>query len=162
MNPQNASLQQELLRQEETLAANEGELSQATLQLSQADAALTAARERQAAAASATVKTETQDISSKQRQLNYADNIGHKDTLKYRYIPFVGGHNVTLAGHANHDAAEKIRKNATKTKLEKAFDDIKEVAEEAGKKDDDHGGGDHGKKEDHGNGGHGGGGGGGH
>lgn len=157
VNPQNASLQQELQRQEEALAENERELSQATLQLSQADTGLAAARERQTAAASAIAKTETQDISSKQRQLNYADNIGHQETMKYRYVPIVGGHNVTLAGHSNHEAAEKIRKNATKTKLEKALDDIKEATQEAGKKDDDHGG-DHGKKEDSGSGGHGGGG----
>lgn len=161
VNPQNASLQQELLRQESTLATHERELSQATQQLTQADASLAAAREREATATKATVNAAPATLTSKQRQENYAADIEHQEALQYRYVPVIGGHNVTLAGHANHEAAEKIRSNATKSKLEKALDDIKEATEKAGEKEDDHGG-DNKKKEDHGDGGHGGGGGGGH
>lgn len=154
-NPQNASLQEEIVRQEGTLATHERELVQATQQLGQADEALTAARERQTAAMQAKANANPGVLSSKERQQRFADDIEHQETTRYRYIPIIGGHNVTLAGHANHEAAGKIRTNATKSKLEKALDDIKEATEKAEGKGDDHGN-DHGPKKDAG-GGHGGG-----
>jgi hypothetical protein len=135
-NPQDEAAQTQLIQEERLLAKEQQELARADQALSEADKALAqareevaSARENEAAAMSATADTSRAQISAKQRQLNFADNIAHQGTLKYRGIPGIGGHNITLAGHANHEAAEKIRTNANKTKLEKALDDIKEAAE---------------------------------
>lgn len=67
----------------------------------------------------------------------------------------------TLAVHANHEAAEKIKKNANKSDIEKALDTIKEKTDKKEEKhDDDHkddghsggggGGGNHGGGGSHG------------
>ena len=123
-NPQNASLQAELMRQQQILATSEVQASKSTERLSLANAALATATERKAKADAATVNTDRAEVSEKQRQINYAKAIEHRGTsFEVNGRTYRG-----LSAHANHDAASDIIKHAGKSDLERAFDRLNEEA----------------------------------
>lgn len=68
----------------------------------------------------------------------------YKNSAKYEYAENLESsknpiNTFSLGGHANHEAAEKIKKEATKDKLDSIFDDLKGEMTKKGKEGGDHG-----------------------
>ncbi|HEX2792308.1 MAG TPA: hypothetical protein VHO23_01150 [Candidatus Paceibacterota bacterium] len=99
-----------------------------------------ATRERESQAYETEIKRIDDEIGRTQPATIYAENIGHPTNPVVKAI-----NKASLGGHVTHEAREKIKKNGSKSDIDKALDTIKE---NTNKKDDDHGGG-----EDHGSGG---------
>ena len=144
-NPADTTLRAELDAQEATLIKDTQELNKAEEDLKKSTESLARANKNMETANSEKVNTARGEVSEQRRQINYAKTIEHQLGANIS-IPLTNKKfNLTLEGHANHDAAATIIRNAGKDKLAKAVDLIKESqADEAKSKEKDDHGGDHG------------------